>query len=260
MAPDHPNAFAVLGVTLNSTQKEIGTAYRKLARICHPDKSNNSTQDGKEFIMLNKCYSLIGTEDKKISYAARVCPGVSNPFVLSGAPQMPEGRSFIPIPIGTVVELFGLDAHRDLNVASGHVRGWDGIRLTVALQGDARMVAVKPEKVRVDKTTGIVMRLWQGAPIPFCNICSKWSDETNISSRRHQKWLSWTITTAPSDPHPAPHPASAPQPPPSPFPASRQLLPWIGPAAGISELNEAQALLSELVAWPNFLPDWTRFR
>ena len=146
MAPDHPNAFAVLGVTLNSTQKEIVTAYRELARICHPDKSNSSTQDGKEFIMLNKCYSLIDTEDQKNSYAARVCPGVSNPFVSSGAPQMPEGRSFIPIPIGTVVELFGLDTHRDLNVASGHVRGWDGIRLPLPSRGVPAWSPSSPRK------------------------------------------------------------------------------------------------------------------
>lgn len=53
----HKNYYAILGVTPDSTQAEVKSAYRKLARKYHPDvnKSPDSMQILRIYPKLMKC-------------------------------------------------------------------------------------------------------------------------------------------------------------------------------------------------------------
>jgi hypothetical protein len=56
--------YKVLGVKTNSTQAEIKSAYRKLARKSHPDLNPNS-EAGRQFALLSKAYhTLIDPQER----------------------------------------------------------------------------------------------------------------------------------------------------------------------------------------------------
>lgn len=49
--------YEILGVSQNSSPKEIAEAYRKKTRSCHPDKSRGSHED---MAALNEAYEQLG--------------------------------------------------------------------------------------------------------------------------------------------------------------------------------------------------------
>ena len=62
--------YAVLGVLPDATQKEITTAYRKLAMQFHPDV--NPSEEAKERMpLLNEAYAVLGDAEKRKQYDAR---------------------------------------------------------------------------------------------------------------------------------------------------------------------------------------------
>lgn len=56
--------YAVLGLKRKASKKDIKKAYKKKARETHPDVS----PDSKEFVNINKAYSVLSDPVKKISY------------------------------------------------------------------------------------------------------------------------------------------------------------------------------------------------
>ena len=54
------NFYALLGIQHNATEKEINTAYRKLAFIFHPDRNmgNPESESDDARIKRGLCYSL----------------------------------------------------------------------------------------------------------------------------------------------------------------------------------------------------------
>ena len=59
--------YSVLGVSKNSSEAEIKSAYRKLALQWHPDR-NKSTQAHEKFKEINKAYEVLGDPKKKEMY------------------------------------------------------------------------------------------------------------------------------------------------------------------------------------------------
>lgn len=51
--------YHILGIPLGSSKSEIKKAYRKLAKVYHPDKNNNSTQAQHKFIQLTEAYEIL---------------------------------------------------------------------------------------------------------------------------------------------------------------------------------------------------------
>ena len=60
--------FKILGVSRNATDKEIKSAFRKLARKFHPDLNPHNESAELEFKEINEAYEILSDEDKKKSY------------------------------------------------------------------------------------------------------------------------------------------------------------------------------------------------
>ena len=57
--------FKILGVSRNATDKEIKSAFRKLARKFHPDLHPNDNSDELDFKDIYEAYEILSDEDKK---------------------------------------------------------------------------------------------------------------------------------------------------------------------------------------------------
>ena len=61
--------YAVLGVPKNSAEKDIKSAYRKLARKWHPDANPTNTQQAEEkFKEISEAYEVLGDPEKRRKY------------------------------------------------------------------------------------------------------------------------------------------------------------------------------------------------
>ena len=60
--------YKVLGVDKNATQTEIKKAYRRLAKIHHPDKNNNSPESHKMFLALNEANEVLSNPENRKKY------------------------------------------------------------------------------------------------------------------------------------------------------------------------------------------------
>ena len=62
-----PNHYQTLDVRANATQTEIKQAYRRLAKLFHPD-SNRSTTDHSQIAQINVAYEILGDPVSRQSY------------------------------------------------------------------------------------------------------------------------------------------------------------------------------------------------
>ncbi|GLT30725.1 hypothetical protein SLA2020_055140 [Shorea laevis] len=62
--------YEVLGIPASAGSHEIKAAYRRLARICHPDVVSTSQKQisANEFIQLHAAYSTLSDPDKRADY------------------------------------------------------------------------------------------------------------------------------------------------------------------------------------------------
>lgn len=60
--------YKVLGVDSNATQEEIKKAYRRLAKVYHPDKNRNSTEAKERFQEINEANQVLGDPEKRKKY------------------------------------------------------------------------------------------------------------------------------------------------------------------------------------------------
>ncbi|KAL1915780.1 uncharacterized protein VTP21DRAFT_6539 [Calcarisporiella thermophila] len=65
---DHVDYYELLGVTYNSTSKEISKAYRLKALKYHPDKNKDEGEAVKIFHQLTKAYETLTDAQKKLEY------------------------------------------------------------------------------------------------------------------------------------------------------------------------------------------------
>mmetsp|Transcript_36483 Transcript_36483/g.85734 ORF Transcript_36483/g.85734 Transcript_36483/m.85734 type:complete len:207 (+) Transcript_36483:65-685(+) len=71
--------YEVLGVDRNAEQKEIKTAYRKLASVYHPDV--NPDPEAKEiFVQVSQAWETLGDEQKRRTYNYQMQSGLSDDF------------------------------------------------------------------------------------------------------------------------------------------------------------------------------------
>ena len=69
------NPFNLLGVTINSSHKEVRRAYYKLSLICHPDKGGSKD----DMIMLHNAYNYV-MEQIEFSEKAEMLENVKEDF------------------------------------------------------------------------------------------------------------------------------------------------------------------------------------
>lgn len=60
--------YKVLGVNRNASQKEIKSAYRKLARKFHPDLNPNDNEAKKNFQQVNEAHEVLSDPEKRKKY------------------------------------------------------------------------------------------------------------------------------------------------------------------------------------------------
>lgn len=60
--------YEVLGVGKNATQKDIQSAYRRLAKKLHPDLNPGDKDAEDRFKAVSAAYALLGDEDKRGKY------------------------------------------------------------------------------------------------------------------------------------------------------------------------------------------------
>ena len=60
--------YKVLGLSQSATEKEIKSAYRKLARKYHPDLNPNDTEAEKKFKQVNEANEVLSDPEKRKKY------------------------------------------------------------------------------------------------------------------------------------------------------------------------------------------------
>jgi len=79
--------YATLGVPRGATEKDIKSAYRKLAKELHPDRNKDNPKASERFSDVTKAYDLLSDKDKR----ARFDRGEID---ADGNPAMPFGGGF----------------------------------------------------------------------------------------------------------------------------------------------------------------------
>lgn len=60
--------YEILGITFEADVIKIKSAYRKKARVCHPDVNNNTPESIKEFKEITEAYEFLLDENKRKQY------------------------------------------------------------------------------------------------------------------------------------------------------------------------------------------------
>ena len=68
MAPKFQDYYETLGVTRSASPDEIKQAFRKLARLYHPDVAKNKTTGEAKFKEINEAYEVLGDAEKRRRY------------------------------------------------------------------------------------------------------------------------------------------------------------------------------------------------
>ena len=79
--------YSTLGVARNASEKDIKSAYRKLAKELHPDRNKDNPKAAERFSDVTKAYDLLSDADKR----ARFDRGEID---ADGNPAMPFGHGF----------------------------------------------------------------------------------------------------------------------------------------------------------------------
>jgi curved DNA-binding protein len=65
---EYKDYYKILGVDKNATEKEIKSAFRKLARQYHPDVNPDDPQAEANFKEINEAYEVLGDPEKRAKY------------------------------------------------------------------------------------------------------------------------------------------------------------------------------------------------
>ncbi|MBW8785732.1 MAG: DnaJ domain-containing protein [Novosphingobium sp.] len=76
--------YAILGVPRSASEKDIKSAYRKLAKELHPDRNQDNPKAGERFGEITRAYDLLSDKDKRAQFDR-------GEIDIDGNPAMPFG-------------------------------------------------------------------------------------------------------------------------------------------------------------------------
>jgi DnaJ-class molecular chaperone len=79
--------YSTLGVARNASEKDIKSAYRKLAKELHPDRNKDNPKAAERFSDVTKAYDLLSDKDKRAKFDR-------GEIDADGNPAMPFGQGF----------------------------------------------------------------------------------------------------------------------------------------------------------------------
>ncbi|GLT01728.1 molecular chaperone DnaJ [Sphingobium jiangsuense] len=71
--------YSILGVSRNASEKEIKSAYRKLAKELHPDRNADNPKAAERFSQVTGAYDLLSDKDKRAQFDRGEIDGDGNP-------------------------------------------------------------------------------------------------------------------------------------------------------------------------------------
>jgi DnaJ-class molecular chaperone len=86
--------YSILGVARNATEKDIKSAYRKLAKQLHPDRNTDNPKATERFSDVTRAYDLLTDKDKRARFDRGEIDGEGNPaspFGFGGGSAGPGG-------------------------------------------------------------------------------------------------------------------------------------------------------------------------
>lgn len=89
--------YSTLGVARGATEKDIKSAYRKLAKELHPDRNKDNPKAAERFSKVTQAYDLLSDKDKRARFDRGEIDGEgnpANPFGGMGGGQNPFGGGF----------------------------------------------------------------------------------------------------------------------------------------------------------------------
>ena len=79
--------YATLGVARSATEKDIKSAYRKLAKELHPDRNKDNPKATERFSVVTGAYDLLSDKDKRAKFDRGEIDGDGNPSMGFGYGQ-----------------------------------------------------------------------------------------------------------------------------------------------------------------------------
>ncbi|QBF34686.1 molecular chaperone DnaJ [Mycoplasmopsis phocirhinis] len=102
--------YKILGISKDASEKEIKTAYRKLAMQYHPDKLKDGTSD-KKMQEINEAYQVLSDKEKRANYDRY------------GSEEGPQGFGGFGADIGGFGDIFGSFFNSFTGSSSSHSYG-----------------------------------------------------------------------------------------------------------------------------------------
>ncbi len=79
MATKSSDPYSILGVARGATEKDIKSAYRKLAKELHPDRNADNPKAAEKFSVVTRAYDLLSDKDKRAQFDRGEIDGEGNP-------------------------------------------------------------------------------------------------------------------------------------------------------------------------------------
>jgi len=68
MVMNTPDPYTTLGVARGASEKDIKSAYRKLAKELHPDRNRDNPNAAERFSQVTNAYDLLSDKDKRAQF------------------------------------------------------------------------------------------------------------------------------------------------------------------------------------------------
>ena len=79
MATNSSDPYSTLGVARGASEKDIKSAYRKLAKELHPDRNKDNPKAAERFSKVTQAYDLLSDKDKRARFDRGEIDGEGNP-------------------------------------------------------------------------------------------------------------------------------------------------------------------------------------